>query len=382
MARPSIAFVAPHAYPVLAGTRELRFVGGAEVQQVAIATELVRRGYRVSMLSLDYGQREGELVRGIRLLKMCTPNGGWPGVRYLYPRLTSLWGAMRRAAADVYYQRSSGAATGFVAAFTRRHDLVSIFAGAHDSDFEPALPLIRYARDRMLYRWGLRHVSRVVAQTERQQQRCLEVFGREAMRIDSCYAHRGAPAQHDGVILWVATIKPSKQPELLVELAARLPQYRFRMVGGPESGAAAQELWRRLQARAAELPNLELTGFVAFADVEPYFDGASLFVNTSSGEGFPNTFLQAWSRGMPTVSFFDAGATVDGVGVGRVAGSVGEMALAVQSLKCDRDAWNDAGSRARRRFERHHSPQIVVDAYEGLILDAAAGGKALRRTPT
>ena len=40
----SICFVAPMAYPVLAQDRSLPFAGGAEVQQVGIATALARRG--------------------------------------------------------------------------------------------------------------------------------------------------------------------------------------------------------------------------------------------------------------------------------------------------------------------------------------------------
>jgi glycosyltransferase involved in cell wall biosynthesis len=361
--------VAPMAYPVLAQDRAVRFAGGAEVQQVAIATALLKRGLRVSMICHDHGFDDGATIRGVRLWKMCAPSAGLPGVRFLHPRLTSLWAAMRRADADIYYQRTSGAATAFVAAFARRHGRQSIFAGAHDDDFEPDLPLIRYARDKLLYRWGLRNVSRVVVQTERQKQRCLAVYGRESVRIDSCYAHAGEPASHEGDILWVATVKPMKRPELFIELARRLPARRFRLVGGTDGSSAGQAYYDRIAAMAAALPNLRMTGFVPTVDVERHFDGASVFVNTSSGEGFPNTFLQAWSRGIPTVSFFDPGSRMDGRPVGFVVSDADRMTAAVAALKDDSTLWHVSGALAQSYFERHHSAERIAAAYERLIAD-------------
>jgi glycosyltransferase involved in cell wall biosynthesis len=370
---PSICFVAPMAYPVLAQDRTLPFAGGAEVQQVGIATALSRRGFRVSMICHDHGFEDGVSIRGIRVWKMCGPGEGLPGVRFLHPRLTSLWSAMKRADADVYYQRTSGAATGFVAAFTRRTERLGIFAGAHDADFEPDLPLIRYGRDKAIYRWGVHRMSRVVAQTERQQRRCKEVFGREAVRIDSCYAHAGERAAHDGVVLWVATVKPMKRPDVFLDLARALPQHRFRLVGGPDGSAAGRAYFDDIRARAAALPNVEVTGFVPFVDVERHFDGAAVFVNTSSGEGFPNTFLQAWSRGMPTVSFFDPGHGPDGRPVGVVVPDLTAMVGAVDRLKTDLAHWSAAGERVRACFEQRHSADTVADAYAALIADMVAG---------
>ena len=367
--RPSICFVAPATYPVLAGDRRIAFAGGAEVQQTVIATALAARGYPVSMISMDYGQREGERIRGVELYTMHAPDAGVPVLRYLHPRLTSVWRAMQRADADVYYQRTSGALTGFVAAFARRHGRAAIFAGAHDADFQPDLAMIRYARDRAVYRWGLKRVHRVIAQTERQQQLARQHFGLDAERIDSAYAHQGAPAAHDGVVLWVATAKRHKQPHLFLELAAALPQRRFRLVGGPAGGADERAYYASLQRRAAELPNVEMTGFVPFADVEQHFDGAALFINTSIGEGFPNTFLQAWSRGIPTVSFFDPLVQLDGAPVAFVEPDLDSMRGRVAALLDDRAAWQQAGARARRAFEQRHSVARTIDAYERVIHD-------------
>ncbi len=224
----SICFVAPMAYPVLAQDRSLPFAGGAEVQQVGIATALARRGHRVSMICHDHGFPDGESIRGVRVFRMCAPSAGMPVVRFVHPRLTSLWSAMRRADADVYYQRTSGAATAFVAAFAQRHGRASIFAGAHDADFEPDLPLVRLRRDKLLYRWGVRNVSRIVAQTDRQQRRCKEVFGRDAVRIDSCYAHAGLRRG----ARWRRSLGRHGQAH---EAAGPLPRARARPAGLPLS---------------------------------------------------------------------------------------------------------------------------------------------------
>jgi glycosyltransferase involved in cell wall biosynthesis len=376
---PSICFVAPMGYPVLAGERSLKVIGGAEVQQSLIAPALAARGWRVSMISMDYGQREGEVVRGVRMLKMHAPDAGVPVLRYLHPRLTSLWAAMRRADADVYYQRTSGAATGFVAAFARRHARASIFASAADLDFDPRSPKIRFARDRIVYRWGLRHVDRIVVQSERQRRLCREHVGRDAECVPSCYGHCGEPAAHDGVVLWVGNLRRLKRPHLFLELAAALPQRRFRLVGGPASGEAERRYHAELQRRAAQLPNLEMTGFVPYPDIEPQFDGAALLVNTSTDEGFPNTFLQAWSRGMPTVSFFDPQAQADdGEPVGAVASDVPAMRARIEALLTDRAAWQAAGQRALRAFERRHAVPSSVAVYERVIEGLLAERRALR----
>ena len=365
MNRPlRICFVAPEAYPVLSADRSISFVGGAEVQQSLIAPGLARRGHDVSMISMDFGQREGDLMQGVRLLKMHAPDAGVPVLRFLHPRLTSVWSAMQRADADVYYQRSASALTGFVAAFARSHRRRWVFSGASDFDFDPALPLIPFARDKWLFRYGLTRADEIVVQSERQIQMCRKSLGRDPVRINSCYGHRGLPSKPQGLILWVGTVKPLKRPEIFLDLAQRLPQYRFRLIGGP---AAGMKHFEGLRQRALAIPNLEMTGFVPHADVESHFDGASMLVNTSIGEGFPNTFMQAWARSMPTVSFFDPGAVQEGRPVSCVASDFESMVQAVRSLKESTATHSEYGERALRFFEENHGVHHVLDDYERVI---------------
>ncbi|NVD73926.1 glycosyltransferase [Duganella sp. BJB488] len=362
-ALPHVCFVAPAIYPVLSGSTSIETVGGAEVQQTILARALRQAGYRVTVVTMDYGQPADTEIDGIRVLRAHTPHGGLPGLRFVHPRITRLWQAMALADADVYYQRASGMLTGLVAQFCAARGRRFVYAAASDADFYPQLPLIRYARDKWCYRRGLRMADAVVVQNPAQQRDCLARYGRQATIVPSCHAApAGAHADPDGYVLWAGTVKPLKRPELLLALARRLPQLRFRLVGGGADAA--------LRQAAAALPNLELAGFVPYAQIDAQFDGARVLVNTSEFEGFPNTFLQAWARGVPSVSFFDNGSRHEGRAVSCVVADLDAMAAQLQQLMGAPPAWQAASARVRAYFDAHHTPQAALRAYAGVLAPA------------
>lgn len=364
---PHVCFVAPNLYPVLAQGANARFVGGAEVQQACLARGLAAAGCRVTAITLDHGQADGEMHDGVRVLKCFKPSAGLPGLRYVHPRITGLWQAMKRADADVYYQRSASMITGLMALFGRWHGRPTVFSGASDTNFIPGRENIRYARDRALFRYGLRHADGVVLQTERQQALLQRHYGSRGVVIRSCYQvpDGTANARAGGVVLWVGTIREVKRPEMFVEIARQLPQVHFRLVGGPtDDDMAMRNRYAKLNILAAGVPNLELTGFVPFAEVEAHFDQASVLVSTSSNEGFPNTFLQAWARGIPVVSTFDAGsAESDGALPFARVTTVEEAVKEISRLADDAEHWKQRSRSSQAYFHRHHSIDSTVRDY-------------------
>jgi len=280
-----------------------------------------------------------------------------------------MWRALREVDADIYYCRSASIWLWLVTEFCRRHGKRSIYAGASDVDFVPDIGgQVRYARDRWLYRRGLAAADAIVAQNEAQRATCREHYGRQAVLIPSCYQLPAASAAvrlatADDYVLWVAMVQESKRPELLLDIAARLPQRRFVMIGGPRPGTEA--FYERIRARAATLPNVDFKGFLPLAQVEPYFDGARVFVNTSRYEGMPNTFLQAWARGVPTVATVDVGAP----GAYTMFQDADGAAREIQALCTDEARWRAQSAACRAYFERKYSPQTVLEQY-GEVFEA------------
>ncbi|HYM28363.1 MAG TPA: glycosyltransferase, partial [Steroidobacteraceae bacterium] len=184
---PHVCFVAPYAWPVFARDARIKVVGGAEVQQSILMRLLRGNGYRVSLVTLDFGQPQRALVEGVTVYKTYRMDEGIPVLRFLHPRLTSVWQALREADADIYYQRSADVLTAVVAQYCRSHGRRSIYASASDRDFERGREQVRYARDRWLYERGLMQVDRIVVENELQLATLRRHYRRDATLIPSCY---------------------------------------------------------------------------------------------------------------------------------------------------------------------------------------------------
>ena len=362
-----LCFVAPKAYGLLSGDPRAPHIGGAEVQQCLVARGLSRRGHAISMVTLDVGQGDARVHDGVAAFRSYRERSGLPGVRFLWPRITSVWAAMGRADASVYYQRTSDSLTGVVAAFCRRRRRRFAFSVGEDSDCLPSLPNCRTRRERALYRYGLRHADVVVAQTRWQREALARSFGVLSVLIRSAAHDPGEPTDllrgERPRLLWAGRLAPQKRPELLIEVARRCPAIDFDVVGARSSGAPGEDI----AAAAAGIPNLHLHGFVAHGQMGGFYERARALVCTSAREGFPNTFLEAWSRGRPVLTTLDPDDVVATERVGLVAADADGLAAAARRLTERHEEWQAMAGRARHYYVREHRPDRILDDYEGLL---------------
>jgi glycosyltransferase involved in cell wall biosynthesis len=360
-----------------------RHVGGVERQTTLLSRWLAARGHDVSLVTWDEGQADGARVDGVRLLKLCRRDDGLPGLRFLHPRWTSLWAALDRAGADLYYQNCAEYVTGQVALWSERRGRPFVYWTASDTDCDPRLPALRTRRERILYRYGLRRAERLIVQTRAQQRRLREGFGLEATVIPApCpgpserdYAVRAHPGA--APVLWVGRVSPEKRPDRLLDLAQACPELSFDLVGPFGDGAHA----RAALARARGLSNVTVHGALGREPLGRMYARALCLVSTSDYEGFPNTFLEAWSHGLPVVSTVDPDGLIAARGLGAPAASGADLALAVRRFSADRAGWARASAHARAYYLENHTVDMALARVEQAFLEAVASRRRRRVPP-
>lgn len=351
---------------VLAPHYDKTGAAGEPVQHTLLARALIKRGYDVSMITADHGQKDGEVRDGIRIFAAYSLTAGLPVLRFFHPRWSGLWAAMKRANADVYYVSCAGAIVGQVGLFCRMHDKPYVFRIASDADCAPdTLVLKKWQwRDSRLYAYGLRHANTVLAQSEHQRkllQKNYAVDSRIASLLVDAPEELRSFSQRDIDVLWVNNLRALKRPDVFLRLADDLPSLRFHVVGGPVPGDQAfyETTKQQMQQRA----NLTFHGAVPYDAVSQFYARARVLVNVSDIEGFPNSYLQAWVRGTPVAAYFDPDAMIVRHRLGTAAKSYEELLGAVRTLASEQDAWERASTRSRAFMRERFGEDATVDAY-------------------
>ncbi len=366
--RPNICAVGLKCYDLFAGAETPRYIGGIETQLVLLTRALAADGCDVSLITYDHGQADRVVIDGVTVVKAYRPEAGFPVTRFFYPRWTHLARAMRRADADVYWQMGAGLETGQIALWCRRHRRRFIFATASDSDCMRDLPLLAGRRERWFYRMGLRRADRVICQTETQQIMLEEHFATAASVVRGFAAPpaggrtrwTGEPNGTIPRLLWVGRIAPEKRPELLLRVTERLPNVAIDVVGDANADNACAREFRR---RAAACPSVVLHGKVPAARMETIFRDAAVLISTSAVEGFPVTFIEAWSRGIPVVATVDPDGSIIRHQLGLVAADADDLADKVRALLAEPAQWRACSARALQHYEATHTVQAASRAY-------------------
>ena len=365
MALKNICIVGLRDYPMLTGDPAYGCTGGESVQHVLLARAWRDLGLDVSIIVYDHGQPRLTMVDGIRAVAAFSQNGGIFGLRFLHPRLTSVWRAMREIDADIYYQSPAGPWSGLAAGFAKTFNKQFILRIASDSDCRRGQQPMRYRRDRWMYDYGVRHATIVAVQTEQQRELLVRNYGVSSEILNIAVEPPPTPAHRskDVDVLWVGNFRQVKRPDLAIELARRLPQYRFALVGGSVPGGEAY--FERLAGEARKLPNVVMTGGLPYRTAAEWFDRARLHVNTSDYEGFPNTFLQAWVRGVPVASFFDPDRLIERRALGRRCADLEAMCAGIDDLLSNPAELEGSGERAQEFANKQYcAPQIALQYLE------------------
>ena len=114
-------------------------------------------------------------------------------------------------------------------------------------------------------------------------------------------------------------------------------------------GCALNKPWyREMLKKMSALENLEYLGERSLKEVNEVLARAHIFVNTSTYEGFPNTFIQAWMRKVPVVSLnVNPDNIIDRNRIGFFSKTYNQMVKDVARLIQDSKLRHDMGERAQ-----------------------------------
>jgi len=372
-----VCFISPLGYGLYRPESGYPF-GGAEVQFFLLSRELsADEAFQVSVLTTVREapgvERQGALTVVRRQgLNRLGPRVGrtWWGSLGAAPRYASAFRAMcsvlRAIDADVYVHGGAGVEVGAYALICRL--LRRRFAFVVTSSADLLKPNGQVTGSlRWLFPLGLRLADAVICRTQEQRTRLHDHYGLDGVLIRTGHPTVKRTGEHRSTVLWVGRTHPLKQPEMFLDLAERLPSERCVMV--VMRHPAYQGLMTAVQKRAGKVANLTVHEDVPLSEVDQYFERAKLFINTSTYEGFPNTFVQAALHGTPILSWtVDPDRVLEQHGIGTcAAGSFERLVSAAGEICSSEELRAKMGNRGREYAATYHDLSRSAGEFKALV---------------
>ena len=355
MSRKAVCFVSLDVYPLL-NPNAPGVQGGSEVDFYMLATELAKDNrFCVSVVTGDFGQADVEIVDNITIYKAADIQ------KKPLSAALALWKAMRLANADIYFKKGAAFTTDLVALFCRLYHKTFFLRTGTDYECNGS-----YLREHPLkgrtYLWSLKRAKHVFVQKAGDVSKLLQTTGVNAIAIPNGHRITDLPVASRDFILWVGRTDVLKQPELFIQLAKEIPSEQFVMICQKAKGDLHYNEFVRL---AGTVSNLKFIEYVPFQKIDRYFQQAKVLVNTSSAEGFPNTFIQAGKCGTAIITLnTNPDGFLDRFNCGLCA--YDNWDKFVDSLKhlLNENRYIGMGKNARKYVEENHDVAKIIEQYK------------------
>lgn len=332
--------------------------GGAEHQSYLLASHLKEK-YEVSFIYIQTEHREPVIHHnGITLY-------GIPKHKFLrrfgntnFLDLFKIYFLLKKIKPDYIYQRVASAYTGIAAYYSKHYCCKSIWHISSEEDVSKvSYKFWKYAIlnfvDKFFLYYGIKHANYIIAQTEYQKKKLKDNFNREPDIVVKNFhpvpKEIKMPA-NPPIILYIANFKKIKQPELFMKLASELRNLdaRFLMIG--------RNAYFKNINTFSKINNLEYLGELPEDKVSEILSVSTILVNTSISEGFSNTFIQAWLRGVPVVSLHsDPDNVIQKYNLGFRSGAFEQLVIDTRKIVEDKKLRSELSINSINYARKYHS---------------------------
>ena len=290
-----IAIIYPKDSEALFNEEAAETFGGASVQLFLINKELNNYSdFKVYSFISNYPKIEFSDIDNFNLVKT------FKNKDFFLKKIFIFHKNLRKINPDLIIQRGLTLVSCFLAVYCQVYKIKYIFMFAHDRESKG-----RYQKNNkkcFLFNFLLKYTSLLVVQNQEQEKNLGLRFRSKIKTLDSGYEIKPIKIRslQKTYVLWVSRLEPWKNPEMFIKLAQARPKLKFLMIAPLSKNS--QLYGEKIYQKADKVDNLEMIKFVSFKEIDYYFRGAKVFVNTSDQEGFPNTFVQAGKNYTPILS--------------------------------------------------------------------------------
>ena len=365
--RPTICFILPHFFK--------EHMGGAELQAYYLAMEFLKKGWQVHYIreylyktyQRDYTYN-GIFIHGIDKKRPIFQTLNWKA----FCRI------LNEIKADFWYCRACLPFLYPVLKSARRMNCGKVvWACSHENELKPGLPkrlhhkVETWITRRLFFKPAVSWADKILLQTEDQNRLLKRHFNLSGKVIYNAHPlPEDRPAIHrKPLILWIGRLQTWKHPEIFIALARRLQHksYSFLLIG---KNLGLGNIEATLIQANKNQPNFTYAGELKNEQVCQLLSTAKLLINTSEHEGFSNTFIEAWSRGVPVISLnVDPDNLISDYDLGSHSVSFDRLCLDTEHLMENTDDWKTTSDNCARFFQTRLTIDRAANELENILLD-------------
>jgi glycosyltransferase involved in cell wall biosynthesis len=357
-----ICFIAPKAYQLFNEKVKSTF-GGAEVQLSLLAKEISQdRKFEVNFMVADYGQGGLENYNNVRV---------WKSLNFkdnIFKQIYNFFKIFKKINADIYIQRTLTPQSGLISLYCKFRRKKFIYMVAHDSETDGTHKIYKNKFKSFFANLTFKLANKIIVQNEYQKNNILKRYNKLPEKLDSSYEIKKIKEGNKNGVLWVGRSEDWKRPELFLELAKEFSEEKFIMICPPSTNQSY--LSKEIESKAEKIKNLIFYKFIPFKEIDEFFHNAKLFVNTSTQEGFPNTFIQAAKNKTPILSLnVDPDNFIEKFNCGFYCNNdFNTLNSKIKDVMNNEKLYNHISENAYRYVKENHNIKINVNKFLKIIL--------------
>lgn len=338
-------------------TASISKMGGAAKLQLQLAKALVANGHEVIVVTPV--SKDEVLLLSIDGIKF------YPSSRHTIS--LELIKILIDERPDWFYWHTNSIHIGICFFIAKILGIRTIYAVASDKDCNPRLAINPFTFKKyfwVLYKFGLDLADRIFIQHNTQRDMLgFKYKGKIFLVNNIMELPEFSTSNHKKeFLIWLANIRIEKRPDLLLEIARKMPQQKFRMYGAVIDYRSEIGYGENILNQLESISNISYHGSLKPENVLSTLSEASIFLSTSDQEGFPNTMLESWSVGVPVISLkLDIGGTIEQNQIGYVTKDIDETVSRISHLMNNPIERIQLGQNGVNYVRSNHSVLVVYN---------------------